>query len=275
MERRVITGPELSRDSLVGIFGSLLIHGIVAVLAIIIPYRTSQNRLELFRPYQVEIVTMEEFEKGSQQADMVAPRGEKTRNSSLEAVPSPVIPVYQVKKIRVNSKILQAPEETALEPAQQETAVPEKDKNAIAEKKGKPSEWQKLIPEVRPLRFGKPITQRVSVRTSKKEGEYALARRLYYSEVWRAIQKQWALPVELIKRGNLEAIIIIRVRRDGQIVSMKFEKKSGNRLFDESAWKAVQKANPLPPFPEVYSPPYEEIGIRFRPENLFQRGVRR
>lgn len=101
--------------------------------------------------------------------------------------------------------------------------------------------------------------------------EYGLARKLYYSEVWKAIQSQWAVPVEILNRDDLEAILVIKIRRDGTITDVRFEKKSGNEIFDSSVWKAVQKANPLPPFPKSYSPPYEEIGIRFRPKDLARR----
>ena len=106
---------------------------------------------------------------------------------------------------------------------------------------------------------------------SQASEEYGLARKLYYSEVWRAIQSQWAVPSELINRDDLEAILIIKVRRDGTIMDVRFEKKSGNEIFDSSVLRAVQKANPLPPFPKTYSPPYEEIGVRFRPRDLAKR----
>jgi TonB family protein len=76
------------------------------------------------------------------------------------------------------------------------------------------------------------------------------------------------VPSELINRDDIEAILVIKIRRDGTIMDVRFEKKSGNEIFDSSVWRAVQKANPLPPFPKTYSPPYEEIGIRFRPKDL-------
>lgn len=104
--------------------------------------------------------------------------------------------------------------------------------------------------------------------SSQSSEEYGLARKLYYSEVWKSIQSQWAVPVELLNRDDLEAIVIIKIRRDGTIMDMRFEKKSGNDIFDTSVLRAIQKANPLPPFPKTYSPPYEEIGIRFRPKDL-------
>jgi TonB family protein len=95
-----------------------------------------------------------------------------------------------------------------------------------------------------------------------------LARRLYYAEVWDAIRRQWALPKTLVNAKDLEAILVIVVRRDGRILDIQFEKRSGNSLFDDSVVRAVQKANPLPRFPEIYSPPREEIGVRFRPQDI-------
>jgi colicin import membrane protein len=97
--------------------------------------------------------------------------------------------------------------------------------------------------------------------------EVGLARKLYYTEVWNAIRRQWALP-EFLKSQKLEAVLVVVVRRDGKILSLQFEKKSGQAMFDESVERAVRKADPLPPFPEIYSPPKEEIGLRFRPEDL-------
>ncbi|ROR01488.1 cell envelope integrity protein TolA [Desulfosoma caldarium] len=100
------------------------------------------------------------------------------------------------------------------------------------------------------------------------EDQLALARRLYYTEVWAAIKRQWVLPQSLVKMQGLEAVVIIVVRRDGKIEKMQFEKKSGNQLFDDSVLRAIQKADPLPKFPDIYSPPRDEIGVRFRPEDV-------
>jgi colicin import membrane protein len=99
-------------------------------------------------------------------------------------------------------------------------------------------------------------------------GQIGLARRLYYAEVWNIIRREWTLDTSRLKGQRLEAIIVLVVRRDGKILSHHFEKKSGNALLDESAERAVRKVDSLPPFPKIYSPPQEEIGIRFRPEDL-------
>ncbi len=98
--------------------------------------------------------------------------------------------------------------------------------------------------------------------------QIGLARRLYYAEVWNIIRREWTLDTARLKGQHLEAVIIVVIRRDGKVLSYRFEKKSGNALLDESAERAVRKADTLPPFPKIYSPPQEELGIRFRPEDL-------
>lgn len=103
--------------------------------------------------------------------------------------------------------------------------------------------------------------------TGKEGAQVGLARRLYYTEVWNAIRKQWALP-EFLKTQKLEVVLVIVVRRDGKVLDMRVEKSSGNDIYDESARRAVKKADPLPRFPDIYSPAQEEIGLRFRPEDL-------
>lgn len=80
----------------------------------------------------------------------------------------------------------------------------------------------------------------------------------YYSKITREIWQQWVFPYTGQK--DLEAIISIRILKDGTITAQRIEKSSGNPLFDRSAIKAIAKASPLSP------PPYEmEIGVRFYP----------
>jgi TonB family protein len=90
---------------------------------------------------------------------------------------------------------------------------------------------------------------------------------LYYKAIQDAIRRQYVLPPSL-REKELQAVVVLVVRRDGKIMDMHFEARSGNALFDESVQRAVRKADPLPPFPAVYSPSQEEMALRFRPEDL-------
>jgi colicin import membrane protein len=80
----------------------------------------------------------------------------------------------------------------------------------------------------------------------------------YYSKITRDIWQNWVFPDTADK--NLEAIIAIKILKDGSLHVTRIEKSSGNGLFDRSALRAIAKASPVTP------PPYEmEIGVRFYP----------
>jgi len=82
---------------------------------------------------------------------------------------------------------------------------------------------------------------------------------VYYSKITREIWDQWNCSPSFCKR-EMEAIIAIKISRDGTATVQKIEKSSGNKLFDRSALQALAKANPLTP------PPSEmEIGVVFHP----------
>jgi len=80
----------------------------------------------------------------------------------------------------------------------------------------------------------------------------------YYIKITKEIWQQWTFPETGDK--SLEAIISIRIMRDGVVHVSRVEKSSGNSLFDKSALRAISKASPVTP------PPHEmEIGVRFYP----------
>jgi TonB family protein len=80
----------------------------------------------------------------------------------------------------------------------------------------------------------------------------------YYTKIRKEIWQQWVFPD--FGQKDFEAIIAIRIMKDGTISIQKIEKSSGNSFFDKSAIKALTKASPVSP------PPYEmEIGVRFYP----------
>ena len=89
--------------------------------------------------------------------------------------------------------------------------------------------------------------------------------RLYYQAIEQKIKSNWnlALPRGVIEdmRG-MEVVLSITIRSDGEIVKTSFEEKSGNIYLDDSAFRAVKKSSPLPPF--------SEYNIR---ESSFETGI--
>ncbi|MCF8069965.1 MAG: TonB C-terminal domain-containing protein [Desulfobacterales bacterium] len=92
---------------------------------------------------------------------------------------------------------------------------------------------------------------------------------IYKNEILFHIQKNWAFSAQLAGSGeDIEAVLVIRILRDGEIRDVWFEKWSGNNYLDESAKKAVTKSNPLPPLPKSYTGREYTIGLIFGPEGI-------
>jgi TonB family protein len=100
-------------------------------------------------------------------------------------------------------------------------------------------------------------------------GFMSIKYKIYYNLIWQRIRNAWVLPEEVLRgKKDLETIIAIRIARDGQIVDIQFEKKSGNPYLDESALRAIKKANPLPPLPPGFEEDKFDVGVRFTPSDL-------
>ncbi|MBU1052245.1 MAG: TonB family protein [Proteobacteria bacterium] len=92
---------------------------------------------------------------------------------------------------------------------------------------------------------------------------------IYKAEIFYTIQQNWAYSEQIGGRGLDElAVLVIKIMHNGEISDIRFESRSKNRYLDESAYRAIQKSNPLPPLPEGYSRPYYEVGLRFGTSGL-------
>jgi len=93
-----------------------------------------------------------------------------------------------------------------------------------------------------------------------------IAIRIYQMEVEERVKSNWQYPVALTspsKRKDLVATVVVRVQRDGTILKSWFNDRSSNAIYDASVMKAVERSNPLPPFPEGYNRNQDEVEIRF------------
>jgi len=92
--------------------------------------------------------------------------------------------------------------------------------------------------------------------------------RLYQIEVESWVKSKWAYPTAARDAGNLESVIFLKVKSDGTIQKSWFEKRSNDTVFDQSVQKAIERSDPLPPFPEGYRKSYDEIEIIFNLKDL-------
>ena len=134
--------------------------------------------------------------------------------------------------------------------------------------KGAPAPAQKAEKAVTKPPVGRKSVSLMQVG-SMKGGELSQALMLYRALVNEKIESNWVLPERFSEsQDKLEAVVVVRTRRDGTVYDLHFEKKSGDPYFDDSVLKAILKSKPFPPFPDIYSPKEEEIVIHFAPENV-------
>jgi colicin import membrane protein len=87
-------------------------------------------------------------------------------------------------------------------------------------------------------------------------------------EVEEWVKSNWSFPVALEREKDLEATVLLLVKRDGTIAKTRFLKRSSNSIFDESVARAIKRSDPLPPFPEGYKKSQDEIEITFNLKEL-------
>lgn len=92
---------------------------------------------------------------------------------------------------------------------------------------------------------------------------------IYRIEAARQINANWQYsPPPAEENQRLMASLVFKVMPDGEIRDIYFIDRSGNEYFDDSAYKAVMKTNPLPPHPEGVTQEFISIGLRFTPEGM-------
>jgi TonB family protein len=129
------------------------------------------------------------------------------------------------------------------------------------------SRIEELRKKVKTEEKPEPIKEVPQVARKPSRAVIDMRLKTYYNSIWQRIKEEWILPGSLLEESeDWETIIVIKVQRDGVIVDSWFEKKSGSPVYDESAMRAIKKANPLPPLPQDLDEDFLEIGIRFHPE---------
>ncbi len=90
---------------------------------------------------------------------------------------------------------------------------------------------------------------------------------LYKMLLQSAIEQNWVFNDAMAGMDqNLEVRIMIKILRSGEIRDITYETRSGNRYLDESAKKAIKRANPLPELPKGMNS-YDVVVI-FTPKGL-------
>lgn len=90
---------------------------------------------------------------------------------------------------------------------------------------------------------------------------------LYKMLLKSALEQNWVFNDTLAQMDQaLEVRIMIKILKSGEIRDIVFETKSGNRYLDESAKKAIKRANPLPELPQGMK--HYDVVVGFTPKGL-------
>ena len=65
---------------------------------------------------------------------------------------------------------------------------------------------------------------------------------------------------------DLETTIVVIIDQDGRVQKPKFDKKSRNAIYDQSAMRSIKKAEPFPPIPNELGENTLEFEMQFTPD---------
>ncbi|MEW6334084.1 MAG: TonB family protein [Thermodesulfobacteriota bacterium] len=122
-------------------------------------------------------------------------------------------------------------------------------------------------PAERAVPSAAPSDRPAAAAAQPGDGEAGTRMHAYYALIWSRIKGSWAF-VSHSPGEVLEAVIDVTILRSGAVTELTFEKRSGNRFFDESAMKAIRKASPFPPLPAAIGDTSIQVGIRFHSSDL-------
>jgi len=220
---------------------SLLLH-LAAISIILVSVPSSPRRLTFGPVYSVRLVGSE-FHLPNQQSTLLR---EIEKSSELIS-----------PKIHKSQPSIVSPTPTKIE----ETSKLNVEK-AVSALKQKQINEPPAVTNVRQDPAGSSAARAASTSFSSWEKEYSAQTKI-------RIKKNFNIPQALIPKENIETVIAVKILRDGTLDYAHFEKQSGNRHFDDAALKAIKKSVPFAPFPENIKEKSIDIGIIFRPSQLY------
>jgi len=270
---------------------SILFHVILFAAVLFVP-GSMPTRAIRGVVYEVNLVEMG-GERSAKSGKSAAPQSEKSKEKvSLSKKAEPVKriapPKQQEKALVIAKKTVQKEElkkKPEIPPSKRiEEAVSKIQRKVAAEQK---DHLQKALSEIE-KKVDSENQDRVSEAISRLQGRVSAPGRegsgaaaggvtgkimeIYIMQVTERIRENWSYPATLASEQNkdLEAVFVLRVNKEGKILMSWFDKKSSNGLFDQSVAKAIERSDPLPPFPPSYHRSEEEFEITFNLREMLE-----
>jgi colicin import membrane protein len=92
----------------------------------------------------------------------------------------------------------------------------------------------------------------------------------YRQRIFGLIKRNWA---NAVRRAGLVAFVRFEIAPDGTVSGVQLVTSSGDKAYDQSVVRAVQRSSPLPPPPERYREEFREVVIDFHSEEEGGQGT--
>lgn len=238
--------PRDNTDIILWLFLSVALHGILVTVLALTP-KPSQ-KIVYVPIYEVDLVPAPVTVKAEQPVPMQEirpvekPEPEKVAHKARKSGKAVVMPKVVRETAKADEAISKLREKIAADEAVDRIRRKMREKEVASDS-------------------GVKIAQKAPARVYQYE-ELDAELKAYFDKISRAIREAWSLPGALRDKGY-KTVLSIHVLRDGTIESLWIEEASGNRYYDESALRAINKVTPLPPLPKGWKEGHIDLGLRF------------
>jgi len=249
---------------------SLLFHIIIFSVILFVPDSIPTRRISGAAVYEVNLVEMPGKSRSIPAKSSNSKMSRKVASSKTSTTAKRISrPTKEEKPVVIGKRVVKRKKEKkkeAKKPKKPRVSPSRLIDRAVSkiEKKVKAKKNDHLAQAISKIQTrAEGTAEKGSVRGNAETG---ITIRMYQMAVEEQIKNNWSYPVALIspeKLRELEAIVVVKVKEDGTIMKSWFKGRSSNSIFDGSVLKAIERSDPLPPFPEGYRKSYDEIEIRF------------
>ena len=156
-----------------------------------------------------------------------------------------------------------AKEKAAKEKAAKEKAAKEKAAKEKAAKEKAEQDARRKAEAARQREAEQALQAQLAEEAAQARAQSALSEFIPY--IQEKVQNNWLRP--LGSPPGLSCVVQVKLIPGGEVVGTRVVRSSGNRLFDESVERAVQKASPLPlPDDPALFKYFREINFKFVPD---------
>lgn len=160
------------------------------------------------------------------------------------------------------------PERPVEKPRQARTEEPDAPREAVRKKPPERESPPAVTPpaEAKPQpapEASQPPGPEGPVRMNVQVDEQAFVYDYYLQALVAKISQAWRPPAGLAAGEGASATLRFRITTQGRVSQVEVETSSALPVFDRSAVEAVQRAQPLPPFPPAYRGRWLTVHLRF------------